>query len=51
MDTAHQPRSTSNGKTHWPFTVGVPNGNSGCYGWQIDGDSFTETFVFNAGTT
>jgi hypothetical protein len=51
LDTAHQPRSTSNGKTRWPFTVGVPNGNSGCYGWQIDGDSFTETFVFDAGPT
>lgn len=51
LDTAHQPRSASNSKTRWSFTVGVPNGNSGCYGWQIDGDSFTETFVFNAGPT
>lgn len=35
------------GKRSWQFTVGMPNGNSRCYGWQIDGDNFTETFVFN----
>jgi len=51
LDTGHQPRSTVNGRTLWPFTVGVPKGNSGCYGWQIDGGAFTETFVFNVSPT
>jgi hypothetical protein len=47
LDTRHAPSATLNGKIRWPLTVGMPNGNSGCYGWQIDGDAFTETFVFN----
>ena len=51
LDTAHRPSTTYNGKTTWPFELGVPKGNSGCYGWQIDGDNFTETFVFDAGLT
>ena len=51
LNTAHRPSTTYNGKTTWPFELGVPKGNSGCYGWQIDGDSFTETFVFDAGLT
>ncbi len=37
----------SAGQRSWQFTVGVPAGDSGCYGWQVDGDGFTETFVFS----
>ncbi len=52
LDTSRAPTTTVyNHKTAWPFLLGVPLGNSGCYGWQIDGDRFTETFVFNAGLT
>lgn len=47
LDTAHQPNRQRVGLTEWPFVLGVPNGNSGCYGYQIDGDTFTETFVFS----
>jgi hypothetical protein len=47
LDTNHAPHTSSGGRTEWRFTVGMPNGNSGCYAWQIDGDAFTETFVFN----
>lgn len=47
LDAAHQPNRQRGGLTEWPFVIGVPNGNSGCYGYQIDGDSFTETFVFD----
>jgi hypothetical protein len=51
LDTSHRPTTTYKGRTTWPFQLGVPKGNSGCYGWQIDGDNFTETFVFDAGIT
>lgn len=29
----------------WPFTAGLPNGESGCIGWQIDGPGFSQTIV------
>lgn len=52
LDSTHAPSATTyNHKTAWPFLLGVPLGNSGCYGWQVDGDKFTETFVFNAALT
>lgn len=52
LDTSHRPSGTLDSRTLWPaFRLGVPKGDSGCYGWQIDGDDFTETFIFDAGIT
>jgi hypothetical protein len=29
----------------WQFTAGVPNGQSGCVGWEVDSPGLTEVFV------
>lgn len=50
FDMSHKPKTTLDGLTYWQFTVGLPKGNSGCFGWQIDGPgAFEEKFVFSLG--
>jgi hypothetical protein len=47
LDMAHAPgKPNADGQIIWNFTVGVPRGNSGCFGWQFDGPGFTEKFTF-----
>lgn len=46
FDTSHpSPNYVGVGTFTWPFTAGLPKGESGCIGWQIDGLSFTESIV------
>lgn len=46
LDTSHPlPAYMGPGEFSWPFTAGLPSGQSGCIGWQIDGVGFTETMV------
>lgn len=50
FNMSHQPKTKLDGLTYWLLTVGMPKGNSGCYGWQIDGPGGSdEKFVFSLG--
>ncbi|HSP09822.1 MAG TPA: hypothetical protein VLU92_09540 [Candidatus Dormibacteraeota bacterium] len=50
FDMSHQPKTKLDGLTYWQLTVGMPKGNSGCYGWQIDGPGGSEEkFVYSLG--
>ncbi len=50
FNMSQKPKTKLDGLTFWQLTVGMPKGNSGCYGWQIDGPGGSEEkFVFSLG--